>query len=58
MNEKKRMSLEQAVDLYNSIGLESRNMNFFSKWVYEAYKIAYIPGTDQNGKGGTDKDHR
>jgi len=45
MNEERGMSLEKAIKLYNSVGLESRNMGFFAKWVYDVYKQAYIPGT-------------
>ncbi|UCF13569.1 MAG: hypothetical protein JSW06_04740, partial [Thermoplasmatales archaeon] len=40
-------SLDEVVLLYNSVGLKSRNMKFFSKWVYEVYKnLFYLPGVD------------
>ena len=45
MNEKNELSLDESIELYNSVGLESRNMSFFGKWVHKAYTISYIPGT-------------
>ena len=45
MNVKTELNLDESIELYNSVGLESRNMGFFGKWVYKAYTISYIPGT-------------
>jgi len=39
---------KEAVYWYNSVGLETRNMEYFAKWVYDVYKIAYLPGTDES----------
>ena len=39
---------KEAVKWYNSTGLQSRNMNFFARWVYNVYKIASLPGTDSS----------
>lgn len=34
----------KSVEMYNSVGLESRNMSFFAKCLYDVYKTAYLPG--------------
>ena len=47
MKDLKELSLEDVIELYESVGLKSRNMKFFSKWVYEVYKnLFYLPGVD------------
>ena len=47
MKEANELTLEDAVELYESVGLKSRNMKFFSKWVYEVFKnLFYLPGVD------------
>jgi len=38
--------IEKTVYLYNSVGLEWRNMSYFASWVYEVYKKSYLPGVD------------
>jgi len=37
---------KEAVKWYNSVGLETRNMEYFAQWVYNVYKVASLPGTD------------
>ena len=44
MTIKQVYGFEKSVEMYNSVGLESRNMSFFAKWVYDVYKTAYLPG--------------
>ena len=39
-------SFAHSVELYDSVGLKSRNMAFLAKWVYDVYKKAYLPGID------------
>ena len=40
-------SFDFVTSLYKSVGLRSRNMNYFSKWVYKIYRdFFYLPGID------------
>lgn len=44
MEKQEENNLENMISLYNSIGLETRNMNYLARWVYDIYKrLFYLP---------------
>jgi len=51
LNSNNSFELKKIVKLYNTIGLESRNMDFFSKSVYDVYKnLFFLPCIDKEFK--------
>ena len=48
MNEEKGMSLEEAIELYKTVG--PRNAGFLFHWLYQVYDKTYLPSVDEEYK--------
>jgi len=46
MNDLTEFNLEKLTQLYNSVGLKTRNMKFFTKWYYDTYRFAHLSSID------------